>query len=147
MVKDSIVASIWCSQTSKSAFCTCAIGSEEKSARRPAINKPMATIRVSVTSYCYESPKPAEFGGVGLNWEAIGWRVRVTFTSLRNRIRPKDHIGILRSLLPERYSPLQESGNGLQSIYLTLIPNPLAETLIGLIGEEATHKREDQVAR
>ena len=91
-----------------------------------------------VTSYCYESPKPAEFGGIGLNWEAIGWRVRVTFTSLTHRIRPKDHIGILRSLLPERYSPLQESGNGLQSIYLTLIPNPLAETLIGLIGEEAT---------
>ena len=35
-----------------------------------------------VTSYCYESPKPAEFGGGGLNWEAIGWRVRVNFVSL-----------------------------------------------------------------
>ena len=35
-----------------------------------------------VTSYRYESPKPAEFGGVGLNWEAIGWRVRVNFVSL-----------------------------------------------------------------
>jgi hypothetical protein len=31
----------------------------------------------TVASYCYESPKPTEFGGVGLNWEAIGWRVRV----------------------------------------------------------------------
>jgi hypothetical protein len=42
----------------------------------------------TVTSYCYESPKPAEFGGVGQNWEAIGWRVRVNFVSLLNKIRP-----------------------------------------------------------
>jgi len=90
-----------------------------------------------VASYCYESPKPSEFGGVGLNWEAIGWRVRVNFTSLVHRIRPKNHIDLLRRLLPARYSPLQESGNGLQSIYLTELPEPLAETLIGLIGAEA----------
>src|ERR1035437_4768885 len=82
-------------------------------------------------SYCYESPKPAEFGGVGLNWEAIGWRVRVKFTSLVHRVRPKDHINLLRRLLPARYSPLQESGNGIQSVYLTEVPEPLAETQIG----------------
>ena len=50
-----------------------------------------------VTSYCYESPKPAEFGEVGLNWEAIGWRVRANFISLLNKIRPKDHIPPRRS--------------------------------------------------
>jgi len=91
-----------------------------------------------VASYCYESPKPAEFGGVGLNWEAIGWRVRVKFISLENRIRPKDHIGLLRGLLPSRYSPLQESGNGIQSVYLTELQPALADVLIGLIGKEAT---------
>jgi hypothetical protein len=90
-----------------------------------------------VASYCYENPKPAEFGGVGLNWEAIGWRVRVNFVSLLNRIRPKDHINVLRSVLPERYSPLQSSGNGIQSVYLTEVPISLAEVLIGLIGHEA----------
>ena len=90
-----------------------------------------------VASYCYESPKPAEFGGVGLNWEAIGWRVRVNFGSLQNRIRPKDHIELLRRLLPSRYSPLQESGNGIQSVYLTELPPALADVLIGLIGKEA----------
>src|SRR6201997_2972676 len=51
-----------------------------------------------VASYCYESPKPAEFGEVGLNWEAIGWRVRVNFFSFENKIRPKDHIALLRGL-------------------------------------------------
>ncbi len=96
-----------------------------------------------VGSYCYESPKPAEFGGVGLNWEAIGWRVRVNFVSLHNRIRPKDHINLLRNLLPTRYSPLQESGNGIQSIYLTELPAGLGEVLIGLIGKEATTLRDE----
>jgi putative restriction endonuclease len=73
-------------------------------------------------SYCWESPKPSEFGAAGQNWEDIGWRVRVAFTRLDNQIRPKDHIDILRSLLPERYSPLQPNGNGLQSVYLTELP-------------------------
>ena len=91
-----------------------------------------------VSSYCYESPKPTEFGGVGLNWEAIGWRVRVNFVSLEEKIRPKDHIELLKGLLPSRYSPLQESGNGIQSIYLTELPPALATVLIGLIGKEAS---------
>ena len=91
-----------------------------------------------VSSYCYESPKPAEFGGIGLNWEAIGWRVRVNFVSLQEKIRPKDHIDLLRGLLPSRCSPLQESGNGIQSIYLTELPPDLATVLMGLIGKEAS---------
>lgn len=90
-----------------------------------------------VGSYCYESPKPSEFWGVGLNWEAIGWRVRVGFTPLLHKVRPKDQIDLLKAMLPPRYSPLQESGNGIQSVYLTELPMLLAEALIGLIGPEA----------
>lgn len=88
-------------------------------------------------SYCWECPKPREFGSAGQNWENIGWRVNVLFTSLRNKIRPRDHIGVLRALLPDRYSPLQPNGNGIQSIYLTELPQDFAEVLGGLIGEEA----------
>jgi putative restriction endonuclease len=40
-------------------------------------------------------------------------------------------------MLTARYSALRQSGNGLQSIYLTEILPPLAEVLIGLIGDEA----------
>ena len=87
-------------------------------------------------SYCWESPKPLEFGTAGENWENIGWKVKVSFTKLSNKVRPKDHIGVLRPLLPARYSPLQPNGNGLQSVYLTEVPAPLAEVLIGLIGQE-----------
>jgi hypothetical protein len=87
-------------------------------------------------SYCWESPKLLEFGTAGQNWENIGWKVKVSFTELANKVRPKDHINILRPLLPERYSPLQTNGNGLQSVYLTEVPTALAEVLVGLIGEE-----------
>ncbi len=87
-------------------------------------------------SYCWESPKPLEFGNAGQNWENVGWKVKVSFTELANKVRPKDHIDILRPLLPERYSPLQPNGNGLQSVYLTEVPTALAEVLVGLIGEE-----------
>jgi putative restriction endonuclease len=87
-------------------------------------------------SYCWESPKPPEFGTAGENWENVGWKVKVNFAKLVHKIRPKDHIEILRPLLPHRYSPLQPSGNGLQSVYLTEVPEPLAEVLTGLIGQE-----------
>src|ERR1700722_9415098 len=87
-------------------------------------------------SYCWESPKPLEFGKSGENWEGIGWRVKVHFTELANKVRPKDHIDILRPLLPDKYSPLQPNGNGLQSVYLTDVPTTLAELLIGVIGQE-----------
>ncbi len=87
-------------------------------------------------SYSWECPKPQEFGNAGQNWENIGWKVKVNFTELANKVRPKDHIDILRPLLPEKYSPLQPNGNGLQSVYLTEVPAPLAQVLIGLIGPE-----------
>jgi hypothetical protein len=87
-------------------------------------------------SYCWENPKPLEFGTAGQNWENIGWKVKVEFTELSNIIRPKDHLSVLGPYLPEKYSPLQPNGNGLQSVYLTELPNPLAEMLMGLIGQE-----------
>ena len=87
-------------------------------------------------SYCWESPKPLEFGRAGQSWDSVGWRVQVRFTELSTTIRPKDHINLLRPLLPARYAPLQPNGNGLQSIYLTELPAALAEVLLGLIGDE-----------
>ena len=47
-------------------------------------------------SYCYESPKPTEFGTAGSYWEAIGRKIDVTLRELTNRIHPKSHIGELR---------------------------------------------------
>ena len=88
-------------------------------------------------SYCYESPKPTEFGTAGSYWEAIGWKIDVSFRELNNRIHPKSHIGELRGLLPEKYSPLRANGDGLQSVYLAEVGRPFAAALFRLIGGEA----------
>jgi len=88
-------------------------------------------------SYCWESPKPLEFGSTGQNWSGVGWKVRVHFHRLVNHVRPKDHIDVLRPLLPEHYGPLQESGNGKQGVYLAEITSAFADVLAGIIGVEA----------
>jgi putative restriction endonuclease len=88
-------------------------------------------------SYCWESPKPQEFGTTGQYWEDVGWRISVRFTQLLHQVRPKDHMEILRPVLPLKYSPLQPNGNGLQSVYLAEISDTFAEVLAGLIGPEA----------
>lgn len=80
-------------------------------------------------------PKPA-FDKAGGNWSNDGWLVPVEFTELSRPVRPKDHIDTIRPYLPEKYSPLQESGDGLQSVYLTRVPQKMAGILIGLIGDE-----------
>ncbi len=88
-------------------------------------------------SYCWESPKPTEFGATGANWAHIGWKIRVSFTPLVHRVRPKDHIQVLRPIMPPRYAPLQTNGDGKQGVYLTELNHQFAEILAGLIGREA----------
>ena len=87
-------------------------------------------------SFAYEAPKPEEFGAAGRNWEAIGWRVDVSFNEIAQEFRPADWIEQLRPLLPARYSPLLSDGRGLQSVYLTAIRQDLALTLAKLISDE-----------
>jgi putative restriction endonuclease len=91
----------------------------------------------AATSFCYECPKPTEFGNAGTNWSTIGWKVEVRFQELRHRVRPKDHMRSLAQLLPAQYSPLRANGNGLQSVYLTEIGSDFARALSVLIGAEA----------
>jgi hypothetical protein len=87
-----------------------------------------------VTGGSQTGPKP-DFGAAGANWSREGWFVPVDYCVLNNQIRPKDDIAILRPFLPSRYSPLQENGDGLQSVYLAQLPHAFAEALIGLIGQ------------
>jgi hypothetical protein len=61
--------------------------------------------------------------------------VPVDYCVLNNQIRPKEHAAILRPFLPAKYSPLQDSGDGLQSVYLAAVPQPFADALVGLIGQ------------
>ena len=88
-------------------------------------------------SHAYEAPKPLEFGVAGAYWDKIGWRIDVRFTELRLPIRPSAHMATLAPLLPDRYAPLRPNGAGLQSVYLTYIPDRLAAALVDLLGAEA----------
>lgn len=87
-------------------------------------------------SHAYEAPKPLEFGQAGAYWDNIGWRVDVRFSELRGPIKPAEHMLQLGPRLPERYAPLQANGNGLQGVYLTLLPDDFAVALVDLIGRE-----------
>jgi len=81
------------------------------------------------TSHCYEYPKPSEFGEAGKYWELVGWRVDVDYRVIPDPLRPKDHIASLNKLLPSKYSPLQNNGNGNQVFYLYDISYELASHL------------------
>lgn len=84
-------------------------------------------------SFAYEAPQPVEFGAAGRNWERIGWRVDVSFERLSGRFRPKDWMGVLGPLMPAKYAPLRANGKGMQTIYLTELPRPLALQLADLV--------------
>lgn len=88
-----------------------------------------------VTSLAESAPKP-NFGAVGTNWSDDGWLVRMSYAELKSSIRPKDHISLLREHLPAKYSPLQASGDGLQSVYLAAVPDSMAAVLCELLEPE-----------
>jgi hypothetical protein len=87
------------------------------------------------TSRGYSSPKPKVFGQTGEYWSDEGWKVDAEFTYVDKPIRPKDHMKLISPLLPEKYSPLQQSGDGLQGVYLASIPDELGGLLIALSGD------------
>lgn len=87
------------------------------------------------TSSAFTSIKPIAFGSAGSNWNSEGWRVNVEFKRVDSPIRPKEHMQLLGPLLPSKYSPLQQSGDGLQGVYLAAVPSEMASTLLHLLGE------------
>jgi hypothetical protein len=88
-------------------------------------------------SHAYEAPKPLEFGQAGAYWDVIGWRIDAQFHELSLPIKPAEHMSVLGPLLPSRYAPLRGNGAGLQSVYLTHLPDAFAGALVDLLGAEA----------
>lgn len=88
-------------------------------------------------SHAYEAPKPLEFQNAGAYWNRVGWRVDVGFVELKIQPRPVEHMGLLQHKLPDRYSPLQQNGKGLQGVYLTELTEEFAEALLALMDQGA----------
>lgn len=84
-----------------------------------------------VAEFAFTAPKPAEFGTTGGYWNDEGWLLPIFWTPLATPVRPKDLIGILGPLLPERYSPIHPvSGGGNQKAYLAAIPVEVFQTVV-----------------
>ena len=98
-------------------------------------------------SFCYECPKPAEFGAAGPNWSNVGWKIDVRYTPVPTAIRPADHMAVLGPLLSRKYAPLRPNGHGLQSVYLTALEPAFAEMLLALLGPEARALADDRLIR
>jgi len=80
-----------------------------------------------------ESDVPNEFGQTGERWNKDGYLVKVFWLPLIRPLSPKSVIGDIQSLLPTKYSPLQQNGNGNQKCYLAGISDELGELLLGLL--------------
>ncbi|WP_431293501.1 HNH endonuclease [Pedobacter sp. P26] len=85
------------------------------------------------------APVPEEFGVVGEQWSKDGYLVKIDWEVLNSSFKPKDFIDDIKEMLPSRYSPLQQNGNGNQGIYLAQISAKLGEKLIEIINLENTY--------
>jgi hypothetical protein len=70
--------------------------------------------------------RPKEFDD---QWDKDGWYVKVDWTVLKNPFRPRHYIDELRPLLPKKYSPLTEDGDGKQ-VYLCHAGHGLGSALL-----------------
>lgn len=96
--------------------------------------------------FCFEAPKPDEFGAAGPNWSKVGWKVPVHWTPVLGKTRPSEHMATLQPLLPRKYSPLRSNGHGLQSVYLTTVPYRMAMELGRIIGPPVDMLIKGQIA-
>ena len=112
-------------------------------------------IGVATSGYRDEG-KPEDFGKAGDAWHADGWLVPIAWERLESPVRPKQHMDVLASDLPEKYSPIRASGNGNQGVYLASVSQSLGEKILDLTGkandialelhdEQLTELEEDQI--
>lgn len=86
-----------------------------------------------VKSYCYEYPKPTEFGLAGQNWSNAGWRVDVEYKEINEPVRTIDYIENLRPFLPSKHSPLKSRSGYANESYLFSITKEFSLALAHLL--------------
>src|SRR5438067_6007238 len=84
-----------------------------------------------VAEFAFTAPKPTEFGTTGAYWNNEGWLLPVFWTRLDPPVRPKQLLGVLAPLLPDKYSPIRHStGDGNQGVYLASISKEVFDTVV-----------------
>jgi len=82
------------------------------------------------------APPLAALGAAADGPPEHGWLVPVRFLGLSEPLRPRDHIGAIRPLLPQRQSPLRVSGNANPQVLLAELAPPLAALLRRLLNRQ-----------
>ena len=95
-----------------------------------------------IKSHGYSQSKP-DFGSAGSAWDTDGWKVDVEYHDVHRAIKPKRYIDVLKPLLPSKYSPLRDTGDGVQVVYLAELPSSMGELLLELVGEKKRSALDD----
>jgi hypothetical protein len=83
-----------------------------------------------VSDNAISAPKPEEFGSTGEYWSNEGWELPLVWERLKESFIPKRRFPEIKLFFPEKYSPLNEQGNGNQKAYLSEIPKELADFVL-----------------
>ena len=95
-----------------------------------------------------EAPNPFDSGTTNKGpGGSRGWRVAVRFAELTRPFVPKDHVGELSRVLPEKHSPLRVTGEANPAIYLASVPPKMATAVRRLVGVELDKRVEEITQR
>tara|TARA_R110002124_G_scaffold91154_1_gene232137 strand:+ start:268 stop:1254 length:987 start_codon:yes stop_codon:yes gene_type:complete len=88
------------------------------------------------TGFSFTSKMPLALAPLATAWGNSGWLLPVAWAALEQQVVPREHIDLIRALLPAKYSPMKPDGNGNQNVFLAEISAELFEVLCGLAGFE-----------
>jgi len=84
-----------------------------------------------------EAARPHELGASSKSTDSQqGWYLPVRFFELALPLRPRAHIGVLKSVLPQKHSPLQSSGARNPAVYLSPVSAAMADVLRQLLAQQ-----------
>jgi putative restriction endonuclease len=82
----------------------------------------------------FEAPRPPELAPTGkADASALGWHLPVRFFELLVPLHPRPHMGALKSVLPQKHSPLRATGNRSPGVYLASISAAMGQVLRRLL--------------
>lgn len=85
-------------------------------------------------NFAFPSKKPLALAPLDTAWGDSGWLLPVAWTALESPVTPREHIELIRSLLPTKYSPMKPDGYGNQNVFLAEISPALFDLLCSLAG-------------
>lgn len=89
-------------------------------------------------SYAFPSKKPLALAPLDTAWGDSGWLLPVAWTAVETPATPRNHIDLIRPLLPPKYSPMKPDGYGNQNVFLAEISGALFDVLCALAGFDPT---------